>query len=82
MLERLDAPSRDNEWGRIGDTREDLRRRRSGLQDRLRAAGAIRIDATQSIDDVVDAILAHTLASSATGQPSRAGTSRRTRGRA
>jgi hypothetical protein len=27
MLARLDAPSRDNEWGRIGDTREHLRRR-------------------------------------------------------
>jgi adenylate kinase family enzyme len=71
MLERLDAPSRDNEWGRIGDTREDLRRRRSGLQDRLRAAGAIPIDATQPIDDVVDAILSRTLASPATGQPSK-----------
>ena len=73
MLERLDAPSRDNEWGRIGDTREDLRRRRSALQDRLRAAGAIPIDATQPIDDVVDAILSHTLASPATGQPGKLG---------
>jgi gluconate kinase len=67
MLKRLDAPSRDNEWGRIGDTREDLRRRRSGLQDRLRAAGAIPLDATQPLDQVVDAILVHTLPRSATG---------------
>ena len=41
MLARLDAPSRDHEWGRIGDTREHLRRRRPGHQDRLRAFGAI-----------------------------------------
>jgi adenylate kinase family enzyme len=71
MLERLDAPSRDNEWGRIGDTREDLRRRRSGLQDRLRAAGAIPIDATQPIGDVVDAILSRTLVRSATSLPGK-----------
>jgi hypothetical protein len=30
MLARLDAPSRDNEWGRIGDTHEHLRRRLPG----------------------------------------------------
>jgi len=30
MLTRLDAPSRCNEWGRTGDTREELRRRLSG----------------------------------------------------
>lgn len=41
MLARLDAPSRDHEWGRIGDTREHLRRRLPGHQDRLRAFGAI-----------------------------------------
>ncbi|HTW03351.1 MAG TPA: hypothetical protein VMF87_23815 [Streptosporangiaceae bacterium] len=64
MLERLDAPSRDNEWGRIGDTREDLRRRRPLLQERLLAAGAIPIDATQPLDQVVDAILSRTLARS------------------
>jgi hypothetical protein len=39
MLARLDAPSRDNDWGRIGDTREFLRRRRPEIQDRLRAFG-------------------------------------------
>jgi len=68
MLARLDAPSRDNDWGRIGDTREYLRRRRPEYQDRLRAFGAIPIDARQPLDQVVDAILAHTLASSATSQ--------------
>jgi hypothetical protein len=71
MLARLDAPSRDNEWGRIGDTREHLRRRLPGHQDRLRAFGAIPIDARQALDQVVDAILSHTLASSATSQASK-----------
>jgi hypothetical protein len=32
------------------------------LQDRLRASGAILIDARQPVDQIVDAILAHTLA--------------------
>jgi AAA domain len=73
MLARLDAPSRDNEWGRIGDTREHLRRRLPGHQDRLRAFGAIPVDARQPLDQVVDAILSHTLASSATSQASKPG---------
>ncbi len=70
MLARLDA-RQDNDWGRIGDTREYLRRRLPELQDRLRALGAIPIDARQSLDQVVDAILSHTLASSATSQASK-----------
>jgi hypothetical protein len=61
MLARLDAASRDNDWGRIGDTREYLRRRLPELQDRLRAFGAIPIDARPPLDQVVDAILSHTL---------------------
>jgi hypothetical protein len=64
MLARLDAPSRDNDWGRIGDTREYLRRRLPELQDRLRAFGAIPIDARQPLDQVVNAILSHTLPAS------------------
>ena len=71
MLARLDAPSRDNEWGRIGDTREHLRRRLPGHQDRLRAFGAIPIEARQPLDQVVDAILSYTLAGSATSQASK-----------
>ena len=59
MLARLDAPSRDNDWGCIGDTREYLRRRLPEYQDRLRAFGAIPIDATQTLDQVVNAILPH-----------------------
>jgi hypothetical protein len=68
MLERLDAPTRHNEWGRTGDTREHLRGRLSGYQDRLRASGAIPVDASRPLDEVVDAILSRTLAGSATAQ--------------
>ena len=71
MLARLDAPSRDNDWGRIGDTREYLRRRRPEYQDRLRAFGAIPNDARQPLDHVVDAILSHALASSAASRASQ-----------
>ena len=71
MLARLDAPSRDNDWGRIGDTREYLRRRLPVIQGRLRASGAIPIDARQPLDHVVDAILSRTLASSVTSQASK-----------
>jgi adenylate kinase family enzyme len=71
MLARLDAPGRDNDWGRIGDTREYLRRRLPGHQDRLRAFGAIPIDARRPLDQVVDAILSHALASSAASQASK-----------
>jgi thymidylate kinase len=58
MLARIDARP-DNDWGRIGDTREYLRRKLPELQDRLRASGAIPIDARQPLDQVVDAILSH-----------------------
>jgi hypothetical protein len=46
MLARLDT-RQDNEWGRAGDSREYIRRRLPGYQDRLRASGAIPIDAPQ-----------------------------------
>ena len=59
MLARLDAPGRDNDWGRIGDTREYLRRKLPEYQDRLRDFGATPIDATQPLHHVVDAILSH-----------------------
>jgi hypothetical protein len=70
MLARIDE-RQDNDWGQIGDTREYLRRFLPGYQARLRAFGAIPIDATQPLDQVVDAILSHTLASSATSQASK-----------
>src|ERR1700743_2981638 len=46
----------NNEWGRPGDSREYIRRLRPGYQNRMRASGAVAIDATQSLDQVVDAI--------------------------
>jgi adenylate kinase family enzyme len=57
MLARLDARRDDHDWGNIGDTREYLRRKLPALQRRLRASGAIPIDARQPLDRVVDAIL-------------------------
>jgi len=44
-----------------------------GYQARLRAFGAIPIDATQSLGQVVRAILSRTLAGSATSQASKPG---------
>lgn len=71
MLARLDT-RQDNEWGRTGDSREYIRRLLPGYQDRLRTSGAIPIDARQPIDQVVDAILSHTLPA-----PTRAGSDTR-----
>ena len=61
MLARLDARRDYHDWGRIGDTREYLRRKLPVLQERLRAAGAIPVDARQPLGQVVDAILSRTL---------------------
>ena len=72
MLARIDA-RQDNDWGRIGDTREYLRRFLPGYQARLRASGAIPIDARQPLDQVAAAILSRTLANSATSQASKPG---------
>jgi shikimate kinase len=72
MLARLDT-RQDNEWGRTGDSREYIRRLMPGYQDRLRAFGAIPVDARQPIDQVADAILSCTLASPATSRASKPG---------
>jgi adenylate kinase family enzyme len=61
MLARLDARRDHHDWGRIGDTREYLRRKLPALQDELRALGAIPVDARQPLDQVVNEILAQTL---------------------
>ena len=61
MLARLDARRDHHAWGHIGDTREYLRRKLPALQARLRASGAIPIDARQPPDQVADAILSRTL---------------------
>jgi adenylate kinase family enzyme len=63
MLARIDA-RQNNDWGRIGDTREYLRRKLPELQERLRAFGAIPIDARQPPGQVVESILSCALASS------------------
>ena len=60
MLARLDARRDHHDWGRIGDTREYLRRKLPSLQHSLRASGAIAIDARQPLNQVVDAILIKT----------------------
>jgi gluconate kinase len=65
MLARLDARRDYHDWGRIGDTREYLRHKLPALQDRLRASGAVPIDARQPLDQVVDAILSAISAASA-----------------
>jgi hypothetical protein len=59
MLARLDLRRDYHDWGHIGDTREYLRRKLPELQDRLRASGAIPIDARQPLDRVVESILFH-----------------------
>jgi adenylate kinase family enzyme len=63
MLARLDARRDYHDWGRVGDTREYLRRKLPELQARLRASGATPIDARLPLDKVVDTILSHTPAS-------------------
>ena len=73
MLARLDARRDYHDWGHIGDTREYLRRKLPELQGRLRASGAIPIDARQPPGQVADAILSRMPASSATDQASKPG---------
>jgi shikimate kinase len=64
MLARVDTRP-GNDWGRVGDTREHLRRFLPGYQAGLRAVGAIPVDATKPLDQVVNAILGHVAASAA-----------------
>ena len=72
MLARLDARRDYHDWGRIGDTREYLRRKLPVLQDGLRASGAVPIDARRPLGQVVDAILACTLPVPPQGQAGQA----------
>jgi hypothetical protein len=71
MLARPDARRDYHDWGRIGDTREYLRHKLPTLQDRLRAPGAISIDAKQPLGQVVDAILAPVLPTQPQAEPSQ-----------
>jgi AAA domain len=68
MLARLNARRDYHDWGRIGDTREYLRRKLPELQARLRASGAILLDARQPLGQVVDAIISRTSASGQSAQ--------------
>jgi hypothetical protein len=60
MLARIDA-RQNNDWGRIGDTREYLCDFLPRYQARLRASGVIPVDARQPTGQVVDAILSRCL---------------------
>jgi hypothetical protein len=64
MLARLDARRDYHDGGRIGDTREYLRHKLPAVQGRLRASGAVPVDAMQPLDQVVDAILSDISAAS------------------
>ena len=76
MLARIDARE-NNDWGRIGDTREYLCGFLPGYQARLRASGAIPLDASRPVAEVADEILARTLRSqSIPGRPADPGSGR------
>jgi len=57
MLERLDEKSRNSDFGRVGDTRDQLRRWLPMYQAEMRALGVYAVDATAPIEDVVEEIL-------------------------
>jgi hypothetical protein len=57
MLRRLDDPARGNDFGRIGDSRALLIAERNRVHAAWRARGAIPIDATQPLNDVIAALL-------------------------
>jgi len=73
MLARLDARRDYHDWGRIGDTREYLRRKLPALQRRLIASGAIPVDARQPPDQVADAVLARALLAPPRATPAKPG---------
>ncbi|MEV0408991.1 hypothetical protein [Actinoallomurus sp. NPDC050550] len=57
MLRRLDEPSRENDFGRTGDTLSLLRRWLPDHQARMRALGVEVVDATRPLESVVESIL-------------------------
>lgn len=57
MVRRLDDERRVNDFGTVGDTRDLLIRWLPGYQQRIRSLGAAVIDATASIDVVVESVL-------------------------
>ncbi len=59
MLRRLADPHRANDFGAVGDTREQLKLWRADFQHRMLALGASPIDASMPLHRVADALLAH-----------------------
>ncbi|MFI6602136.1 hypothetical protein ACIBHX_38300 [Nonomuraea sp. NPDC050536] len=57
-LRRLDDPTRDNDFGRAGDIRIQLPRWLPAYQARMRALGVNIVDATGSLQSIIDTILA------------------------
>ena len=57
-MARILSPRRTNPWGQDPAMRDKLLRDRVSQYARLDAVGAVRIDATGPLDDVVDAVLA------------------------
>lgn len=57
MLRRLDEPSRENDFGRIGDTLTLLWRWLPDYQARMRALGVEVVNATRPLESVVGSIL-------------------------
>jgi hypothetical protein len=61
MLRRLDEPSRDNDFGRVGDTRALVRSWLPGYQERMRrTCGVAVVDATVPLESVIESILSLT----------------------
>jgi shikimate kinase len=58
MMARILNPRRTNPWGKDPAMRDKLLRDRVSQYARLDAVGAVRIDASGPLDDVVDAVLA------------------------
>jgi thymidylate kinase len=57
MLRRLDDPARGNDFGRVGESRALLRSWLSVAREKYLARGAVVVDATAPLDDVVAEIL-------------------------
>ena len=57
ILNRLNDPSRDNQFGKTKETQNSIVSKLTWIQDSLIKTGAIAIDATQPVDLVVKSIL-------------------------
>jgi len=57
MLSRLKEEKRDNDFGKDKETQERLLEKLNRYQDKMTALGAIPIDGTKSVDEIVKVIL-------------------------